>query len=177
MATLHFRERSEWYGVELNPDDSPIALSSITASDTRSTVTAPDGLLLSCVRRGGTAKWYIHIGTNRPIFINGMAFDTGIRVLGDRDSINWAAGPGAWFSLESSARVESFPGADDDIKCPRCRLVLDPGCDAVCCWRCGVWHHEMPAENLNCWSHADFCASCPQPTDMDTDSRWSPEAL
>ncbi len=178
MATLVFFRLGEWHRKVLDPHGGPYSLASITATDTRTTATAPDGLMLSYSRRtDGTGSWNLHVDSTQPVHVNGLAVDTGIRVLSDRDSITWGSGPGAWLSLEETARVEPFPGADEELRCPRCRQVLVPGCDAIRCLACGSWHHHSPAEDLDCWNYAPMCAACPQPTATGTEAGWSPEAL
>ena len=79
-------------------------------------------------------------------------------------------------SAEQLARIVAFTGVQQ--VCARCKLTISEGDDAVCCPQCGVWHHEIKAEERNCWSYSDRCTLCNQLTDLDSaEFHWTPEGL
>ena len=107
--------------------------------------------------------------------VNGAPLDLGIRVLADRDELRVGSAR-AFFSTETLAAIEAFPGSERPTLCPRCKLEIVAGTPAVRCTKCRVWHHESVADGLECWSYAATCAAdCDQPTALDTGLRWSPE--
>lgn len=106
---------------------------------------------------------------------NGERLLTGIRVLADRDAIR-APGYAGFFSTETLAQVEPFPGdGTGSPQCVRCRQPLAAGQSAVRCPQCGAWHHQL--EELPCWTFLKTCASCPQSTEMDAGFQRTPEEL
>jgi hypothetical protein len=135
--------------------------------------------LLVRARNAKPAPWVLIAGAGPDVRVNGDAMLLGVRVLTDRDEISVAGVGELFFSTESLARVEEFTGdltgATPAIYCPRCRQTIDEGVSAVKCPQCGVWYHET--EDLNCWTYAETCALCPQPTDLDAGFRWTPEGL
>ena len=106
--------------------------------------------------------------------VNGDPLDTGIRVLRDRDELR-AATSRIFFSVESLPVIEPFPGSAQPTFCPRCKLEIAPGSPAVCCPQCSVWHHQ--SDELPCWTYAECCTLCDQPTPLDAGFRWTPEDL
>lgn len=121
----------------------------------------------------GEAVWAVLAAPGAPVRVNGLAVTGGIRVLTDRDEIAVGGAGTVFFSAESLARVEPFPGAERTLFCPRCKLPVEPGAPAVRCPACSVWHHQ--SEELPCWTYAAACALCPQPTDLAGGFRWTPE--
>lgn len=120
-----------------------------------------------------TADAWVLIG-DPAVRVNGARLATGIQVLRDRDELV-AGGRRCWFSTETRAAVAPYAGAVA-FACPRCRLDIEPGTPCVVCPGCGVLHHER-ADGLPCWTYAPRCAVCDQPTALDADLRWTPEAL
>jgi Zn finger protein HypA/HybF involved in hydrogenase expression len=111
---------------------------------------------------------------NAGVSINGLPLTVGIRALADRDEIR--AGERAfYFSTESLAQVEDFPGSDNALFCPRCKQEIEKNTSAVRCPACSVWHHQT--DELNCWTYAETCALCSQQTDLSAGFRWTPEEL
>ena len=111
--------------------------------------------------------------------VNGMPLDLGIHVLRDRDELR-VGNTRAFFSAESLAVVEPFPGSERPTLCPRCKLEIEAGKAAVRCPKCRVWHHQCPGEpdKLGCWLYSEKCAAdCGQPTALDAGFRWTPEDL
>lgn len=131
------------------------------------------------------ATWLLMAPLAARLRINELPFNTGIRVLANRDAICLPGGSPMFFSTESLARIEPFPANVNDnaqdldpVYCARCKLAIGDGDSAVCCPQCGIWHHEQVAEERACWTYADTCALCDQSTDLTTaDYRWSPEVL
>ena len=135
--------------------------------------------LLVRSKNGKPSPWVLITAAGHDVRVNGDATLLGVRVLADRDEINVAGVGELFFSTESLARVEEFNGESTDttpaIYCPRCRQLVADGALSVKCPQCGVWYHET--DELNCWTYAETCALCPQPTDLDAGFRWTPEDL
>lgn len=115
------------------------------------------------------------------IEINGLPLAPGIRVLRDRDAIRFDCGHLAFFSAETAAQIEPFPGTEP-VSCVRCYSPIVPGKDAVRCPTCGVWHHQISGpengRDWECWTRNATCAQCrKQPTDFEAGPAWTPEAL
>jgi hypothetical protein len=106
--------------------------------------------------------------------VNGDPLDAGIRVLRDRDELR-AGGSRTFFSAELLPAVVAFPGGERATFCPRCMLEIAPGSPAVRCPQCRIWHHQ--SDELPCWTYADRCTMCDQPTPLDAGFRWTPEDL
>ena len=111
-------------------------------------------------------------GAGTEVRVNGIAVAGGLRVLADRDEVV-VHGERRYFSTEQLAEAVPCPARNAALECARCRQAIEAGSRAVRCPRCGVWHHESVA--LPCWTYADTCAVCPQPTDLSTGYRWTPE--
>ena len=122
--------------------------------------------------RGG---WCLIARFGADVRINGLRPLGGMRLLQDGDEIR-VNGTSVFFGAESLPRVECFSGGGQPKFCPRCRQELANGCDAVRCPGCGIWHHQ--SAELPCWSYAETCALCSQPTELENASfSWSPEDL
>jgi hypothetical protein len=121
------------------------------------------------------AAWVLLAGAEAGIRVNGVAAGHGIVQLRDRDEIRWPSSSPVFFSTEQLAVVVPVP--DDGARgfCPRCKQAIAAGEPAVRCPACAVWHHATEA--LPCWTYAERCAACPQPTAADTGFAWTPEAL
>lgn len=177
MAHLWLKNNSEeWAVLPLEADafvlttNPPQPLRNAHAIDERAST-----VLLLCDRRAGGGSWVLLAGRERDVRVNGAALTLGVRVVSDRDEI-FVAGTGTlYFSIESLARVETFPGAEQRLYCPRCKQEVKKDSQAVKCPQCLVWHHQ--SEELPCWSYAETCALCPQPTGMDAGYRWTPEGI
>ena len=129
---------------------------------------APATLLRS--QLDGRESWVL-TGTAR---VNGMPLRTGIRVLRDRDELE-IGGLCTFFSTETLALVEPMPRGDKPVFCPRCKQGIEPESAAVRCPQCRVWHHQ--SDDLPCWTYAEHCTLCDQPTALDAGYRWTPEEL
>ena len=117
-------------------------------------------------------SWVLMTAAGIDARVNGVAAAEGLRVLADRDEIV-VHGERRYFSAERLAEVVPCPARDPALGCARCQQAIEAGSQAVRCPRCGVWHHE--SAGLPCWTYADTCAVCPQPTDLSTGYRWMPE--
>lgn len=133
------------------------------------------GVVLMRARREGEAFWVLLSADGRDVRVNGEALTLGVCAVADRDEINVCGVGTLYFSAESLARVEEFPGASQALYCPRCKLAVERETRAVKCPQCGVWYHQ--SEEFPCWAYAETCALCPQPTGLDTGFRWTPEGL
>jgi hypothetical protein len=105
--------------------------------------------------------------------LNGFAPVAGGRVLQDHDEIRVHGCGTLFFSAETLAHVEAFPGTGNIIHCGRCRLPIQNAQTAVRCPSCGIWHHEMAERK--CWTYSPACAFCPQATALDAGYSWVPE--
>jgi hypothetical protein len=118
------------------------------------------------------ACWIVLAG--EAIQVNGSPLGAGIAVLGDRDEIR--IGPErAFFSTERLATVTIYPGGEHAVFCPRCKLEIAAGTPVVRCPSCNVLHHQ--SDEYPCWTYAERCALCDQPTALDAGFRWTPEEL
>jgi len=127
------------------------------------------------IRRHPTAEGAVWILIGPPtVRVNGSALDAGIRVLRDRDELR-TGGSRTFFSTESLPVIVPFPDSERPTFCPRCKLVIAAGTPAVCCPQFNVWHHQ--SDEFPCWTYAERCALCDQPTALDGDFRWTPEEL
>ena len=122
---------------------------------------------------GGAARVVI-ASAGAGIHINGDPLLVGIRVLIDRDAIRIGNGEPIFFSAESLPQIVPFPERRA-VPCARCKTDITAGMPAVKCPKCGAWHHQG-GETL-CWTYAEKCAACDQPTAMDGDYHWSPEGI
>lgn len=178
MAHLWVKNGSdEWAVLPLEAD----ALS-LATNPPRAVGWAPDasvrensGVVLMRVAKGDEAAWVLICGRAREVRVNGVAVALGVRAVADRDEISVGRVGTFYFSTESLARVEEFPGAAQALYCPRCKLAVEQKTPAVKCPRCGVWYHQ--SEELPCWAYAETCALCPQTTDTGAGFRWTPEGL
>lgn len=121
-------------------------------------------------------EWLLLAGVASRVAVNGDAPCAGLVVLRDRDEIR-LAGRVRFFTARNAAAVERWPDgtALAALRCPRCRRRIEEGTAVVRCPGCGVVHHESDA--LPCWTYAERCAACPEPTVHDEASRWTPEEL
>jgi len=125
------------------------------------------------VQRAAACDAWVVVGPPA-VHVNGVALDTGIRVLRDRDELR-AGGRRAFFSTESLAVVAAFPGAERAVSCPRCKLEIVADSPAVRCPKCDVWHHQT--DELPCFTYRERCTLCDQPSALDGGFRWTPEEL
>ena len=105
------------------------------------------------------------------MWVTGASLEAGVRALRHRDELR--LGPArAWFSTERLAGIETWVG-DETPGCPRCATPVEPGHSFVRCPACEVVHHQM--DDRDCWTHADRCALCSQPSALDAGFRFRPE--
>jgi hypothetical protein len=125
---------------------------------------------------GVSPVWVLLVAAEGEARINGFAPVAGVRVLEDHDEIRAGASRALFFSTETLARVEDFPGSERAVYCGRCRQPMVKGQPAVRCPspKCGIWYHQT--ESLPCWTYSPTCAFCPQPTPLDAAFAWVPEA-
>ncbi len=136
-----------------------------------------DGALLLCTERAredARASWAVLCGKDAELYVNGELVRIGFRVLRHKDELRLGRGAAVYFSTEETARVASY-ARDDAPRCPRCAQAIEKGDRSVRCPGCGVVFHEL--EERRCWTYAETCALCDQPTALDAALRWSPEDL
>jgi hypothetical protein len=126
------------------------------------------------LRFDGNRRWAAVIPERLVVLHNGQPVRAGLRLLAHRDALAMPDAAAVFFSTEEAARVDAFEGAPG-ASCPRCRGDLRPGELAVQCPACGVAHHE--SAERPCWTYAETCSLCSQPTALDSPLRWTPESL
>ena len=142
----------------------PLAAATSIGPTTR-IVRATDGAI------GAANDCWIALATSA-LRLNGERVVAGLAVLRDCDLLS-VDGVRVFFSSERRATVVPFDGAEA-VTCARCRSAIGDGSPAVRCPACDVWHHQS---DLACWTYADRCALCDQPTALDAGFRWTPEGL
>jgi hypothetical protein len=80
-----------------------------------------------------------------------------------------------FFSTESLAEIAPLANEEAPASCARCRQAIEAGSLAVSCPSCKLHYHQ--SGELPCWTYAERCAQCDQPTDLECGLRWSPEVL
>lgn len=128
----------------------------------------------------GSADYVLLAPVTARVRINGDPLRLGVRVLDDKDAIQFGADEVHLYSTERIARVEPFAGDSTRGVCPRCRQRIEPGTPAVRCPSCGIWHHQTA--DSPCWTgyeHEPFptCAMDDQPATLGGELRWVPEFL
>jgi len=177
MAHLWVRESDDgWAAIELNGRavDVSVYPPRALAEGFRLGEDTPAAVVRAAA--GDSPVWVLLVAAQGEARINGFTPVAGVRVLEDRDEIRAGAGRALFFSTETLAHVEEFPGAEHAVYCGRCRQAMVKGQPAVRCPspKCGIWYHQT--ESLPCWTYAPTCAFCPQPTSLDAAFRWVPEA-
>ena len=161
----------EWVATALEGEAFRFAANAAHLSPTA----CEDGTTAMVLRsRGPDGESWVLVGSDTTR-INGAPLLSGIRVLADRDEVQ--VGGQVFFSTEHLACVEPFPGAGQPIFCPRCKQEIALASPAVQCpgTGCRVWHHQ--SDDLPCWTYAERCALCDQPTETGTTYRWTPEEI
>lgn len=176
MAHLWMQEETgEWVVVPLESDS--IVLTGVPPRRLEAPLTADEmrgKAVISPFDEEGMSRWAL-VDHGESVRVNGHPPAAGLRILEDRDEIRTAAGATSFFSTETRARVEPFPGADRPVHCPRCKLAIEPDTPAVKCPNCSIWHHE--SARYKCWTYAERCALCDQETALDASFRFTPEDL
>ncbi len=123
------------------------------------------------------ATWLLLAPARSQVRVNDTLLESGIRALVDRDAIRVPGVATMYYSTERLARVEPFVGPEQ-VFCARCRLAISAGDPSVTCPRCGVVQHEQGPEGRNCFTYAETCSLCDQPTDLESAGyQWTPEDL
>ena len=120
--------------------------------------------------------WFLLVPGTQSVRTNGSPVLAGVRRLRDQDELRVRGfRPGLFFfSTESLARIQPLPEGSDRVYCARCRQEIAAESPIVKCPSCGMVHHQ--SEEFNCWTYADTCAMCNQPTALDSGRlRWTPE--
>jgi hypothetical protein len=175
MAHLWVRDEAERWAV-LPLEREAFSLSSTPPRPIARQLGEGDALCDALLIRADSPQadsWVLIASAGAGVSVNGVPLGAGIRVVSDRDQIRVGGEHEYYFSTETLARIEQFPGGEQPMYCPRCKQEIDAGASAVKCPACGVWHHQT--DELNCWTYAQVCALCAQPTEMSTGFRWTPE--
>ncbi len=125
------------------------------------------------VDAAGVGIWALVASPSFPVRLNGRVPAAGLRVLVDQDEIRVGGSARYFFSTETLASVEPFPGAERAVFCGRCRQQIGTGASAVRCPGCGVWYDE--SQETPCWSYSPNCAFCETRTALDSGFKWTPE--
>lgn len=177
MAHLFVRDASAQWAVlpldgrayDLGADPPRAADSSLEDEESASAV-----VLLGAGRAEPAARVLL-AGPHAEVWVNGMPLLAGIHVLADRDEIRVGGTGTVFFSTESLPVIEKFPGGDRRIVCPRCKLEIEAGTDAVRCPGCSVWHHQLA--DRACFTYDEKCAACGNKSDLNAGYQWIPEEV
>ena len=152
---------------------SPLADGAVVLQSRQHEAAAAALLMRSCSADRET--WLVMSVTQSGVRLNGAPLRTGISILHDCDELLVDGLGRTFFSTECLPCIEPFPGAARPVFCPRCKQAIALQAPAVRCPQCGVWHHQ--SEGLPCWTYAEQCGMCDQPTDLAGTYRWTPEEL
>jgi hypothetical protein len=169
MAHIWVCSNVEWSPVVLESTEADFGWAdvvSLPANHVRFFRHTPPGL---------AERWFLLGPFDSGIRVNGRPLSLGLRLLADRDELRSPDGRVVFFSLERLARVLPCPDLGRTVLCPRCKLEIQPGQSSVQCPApgCEFWYHELP--DRPCWSYAETCALCPQPTALTGEYRWTPD--
>ncbi|HEX8000754.1 MAG TPA: PHD finger domain-containing protein [Pyrinomonadaceae bacterium] len=173
MAHLWLKNESDQWAVMPLEADGFVLTTNPPRPFRNRTEESASSVLLLCERREGESTWVLICGREREVRVNGVSLLLGVRVVAHRDEISVDGTRKLYFSTESLARIETFTGASLALYCPRCKQSVEREASAVRCPQCRVWYHQ--SEDLPCWSYAETCALCPQPTALDAGFQWTPE--
>jgi hypothetical protein len=178
MAQIWIDNLGNWMPVPLDGDVFRLITDPLRPQPvTRSAVAIGRDPLIYYSGATGNETWTLLIHPNSAIWVNGTPIRAGIRVLKHRDAIRWLGVGTMYFSTEHLARPEQFPGAEDSLHCPRCKLPIVQNQVVVKCPQCAVLHHQDQGLALLCWTYAEHCSLCDQFTDPAAGYRWTPEDL
>ncbi len=166
-----------WLQIAL--DREPVTLGpSIDAVDRDALRALNDSVALyPHVAGAGAVQWLLLAPLDAGVVVNDQALATGVRLIADRDAIRLPGQSELYFSAERLARIETYSG-NDPVYCPRCKIAIAEGDAAVCCPQCAVWHHEDVGNDRTCWTYANTCALCDQPSALDRpEYQWTPGSL
>jgi hypothetical protein len=173
MAHLWTQDAEGWSARRLDGAHLELAFDSMRhAGDAQQTATGAKAAQLVRTGAGGAQVWALIAPPDSDLRMNGRAPLAGLRALADRDEIR-CGGEVRYFSTETLASVESFPGAERPVYCGRCRQPIEAGSPAVRCPGCGIWYNE--SAELACWTYGERCAFCDQSTALDASFSWTPE--
>ena len=173
MAHLWIQDECGWDAVAL--DGAQIGLAAVAtrqAPGTAQAAAAETGAMLVRADVGGSKAWALITTPSADIRVNSRPVHAGLRVLADRDEI-LIGDQIQYFSTETLAAVQPFPGTDRPVFCGRCRQQIEAGAPAVCCPNCGIWYNQ--SAELPCWTYSSKCTFCGHPTALDTGFTWTPE--
>jgi hypothetical protein len=136
---------------------------------------ALDGAVLIRQVEQNVGKWAL-ICIPNTCRINSEFVSTGLRILNDKDEIHLKnSRSSVFFSDEVIATIAIYNRSEQPISCPRCRLPINNGAEVVVCPKCRVTHHQDTSASRLCWTYAEGCAICRNPTALDSAYSWPPE--
>jgi hypothetical protein len=173
MAHIWYRD-SENVWTALSLDGRMVELSGCQPRVLDAAPDSEEGALATVMlARGGAGTTWVLLASDG-VRVNGLPPVAGMHVLRDRDEIAVGTNTEMFFSAETLAHIEGFPGAPQPAYCGRCRQAMTAGNPAVRCPQCGLWYHQTA--ELPCWTYAEACGFCPQKTALDAGFVWIPEA-
>ena len=179
MAHLWVRDAGSWGAHKLVAEHidlasfAPPALATSSPAHQAANPPASGSVCLVQTTAGASRVWVLIAPPNSYVRVNGRTPCAGLCALADRDEIRIGDGRQYYFSTESLAVVEPFPGSERPTFCGRCRQQIEPGAVAVRCPACKVWYNQSP--EFPCWTYAKTCAFCNHPTALDSGFAWAPE--
>ena len=175
MAHLWVRHEGVWGAQRLGSAGIDVAgLLASRAAAAADGAAYPHSDRLIRVDAAEAKSWAIIASPTSGLRVNGRTPPAGLCVLDDRDEIRGGAEK-LFFSTETLAAVEPFPGSDRPVFCGRCRQSIEVGSPAVCCPGCGISYNE--SAELPCWTYSEKCTFCGQATALDAGFSWTPEEL
>lgn len=171
MAHLWIKGTDGWGARKLS--GAALDLAEVSCNPARAgTAMRPGSARLIRADAGGAKTWALVAPIGSCVRVNSHALPAGLCVLADRDEIRIGAET-SYFTTETLAAVEKFPGADRPVFCGRCRQPIVAGALAVCCPGCGIWYHQDA--DLPCFTYTEKCAFCGHATALDAGFAWVPE--
>jgi len=150
--------------------DSDIAVEAVDPAEPRS-LNGEDVLLCQVDSQGD--QWAL-ICRPAACRVNGIAIQTGIRCLSDKDDILiGGSGKRLLFSKEVIATITVHHGQPK--QCPRCTLAIEDGSPVVVCPTCRVAYHQDAAFPRLCYSYSNSCIVCQGSTALNAGYAWPPE--
>ena len=172
MAHLWVKGEGRWDARRLEDARLELACGSFRQARNEQQLAGAKAAQLIRTGEGGSPVWALVVPRNSEVRVNGRAVFAGLRALADRDEIR-AGGQVHYFSTETLAGVEAFPGAERPVYCGRCRQQIEMGTPAVRCPGCGIWYNE--SAELPCWTYSEKCTFCGHSTALDAGFSWTPE--
>ena len=172
MAHLWVQDDCGWDAVALVGAQCDLASRATRRTPDAAQAAADLGATLVRADVGGSKIWALITPPKADTLVNSRELHAGLCVLSDRDQIR-IGDQTQYFSTETLATVQPFPGSDHPVFCGRCRQQIEVGTPAVSCPDCGIWYNQ--SAEFPCWTYSSKCTFCGHPTALDTGFSWTPE--